>query len=260
MSEARILIPEELRPYIEVESCEDFNLNRYYLTESLKSLYDNIIRLQGLTDEMRKLKIDYLNTTLLYGLSGTGKTTFARYLANQLNLDFAYINFAKMLGGFGETSKRLSEVFRFMAETRCVFMMDEIDCITVRRSRDNSGSGGEMSRITITVMQELDYYKKHKVNSIVMAATNRLDVLDEALLSRFALKYEMQPLTNMEKEQYLMNYLKDTGVPFDEEDIRHYCARNSRLEQRNMESDMIQGIARWIENGKRGNVMIEHVK
>lgn len=260
MAEARITIPEELKSYIEIESCEDFNTKRYYLTDDLKNLYRNIIRLQKLTGEMRKLNIDYLNTTLLYGLSGTGKTTFGRFIAHRLNLDFAYINFAKILGGFGETSKKLSDVFRFMAETRCVFMMDEIDCITTRRSKDNSGASGELSRITITVMQELDYYKKHKVNSIVLAATNRMDVLDEALLSRFALKYEMKPLTNIEKEEYLIKYLKDVGVPYSEEDVRHYCARNSRLEQRNMESDMIQGIANWIENGRVGNIVIEHTK
>jgi AAA+ superfamily predicted ATPase len=260
MANSRIIIPEDLKPYIEAEDCSDFNLNRYYLTDDLAQLFHDIIRMQELTEKMRELKIDYLNTTLLYGLSGTGKTTFARYVANQLDLDFAYINFSKIMGGFGETSRHISDVFRFMADTRCVFMMDEIDCITIRRSRDGGGSSGELSRITITVMQELDYYKKHKVQSIVMGATNRQDVLDEALLSRFAIKHEMRPLTNMEKEEYLINYLRDVGVPFQEEDIQHYCARNSRLEQRNMESDMIQGIARWIENGKKGNFEIRHVK
>lgn len=256
-----INIPDELQGFIEVEDCSNFKINRYYVTDSVKKLYDDIISLQGLTDELRALGIDYLNSTLLYGLPGTGKTHLAKYIAYKLGLDLAYINMAMvMAGGFGSTSKNISNVFRFMAETKCVFMMDEIDCITIRRSKEGSGANGEMSRITITVMQELDYYKFHKVNSLVLAATNRLDVLDEALLSRFAIKYEMKPLNNLEKEQYMIMYLKDVGVPFSEDDVRAFCARNSRLEQRNLESDMIQAIARWIKGGKNGLVKVEHTK
>ncbi len=190
----------------------------------------------------------------------THNTYFCKYLAATQHLDLAYINFAKMLGGLGDANRIISDIFRFMADTKCVFMMDEIDCIARKRSKEGTDIAITLSSNTITVMQELDYYRSHNVNSIIMAATNREDTLDEALLSRFAIKHHMEPLTNMDKEKYLINCLKDAGLPFREEDIQHYCARNSRLEQRNMELDMIQGIGVWIRGGKKGNVQIEHIR
>ena len=257
---ANLTLPPELEGYVEVEDCSDFNTNRYYVTKDIQNLYNDIMALQNLSDEMHELGINYLNTTLLFGLPGTGKTTFAKYMAHQLHLPFAYINFAKVMGGgFGETSKHISDVFRFIAKERCVFMLDEIDCVTARRSTNTGGANGELNRITITVMQELDYYKSHKVNSIILGATNREDTLDEALLSRFAIKHDMKYLSNEEKQEYLAMYLDDVGVPYDKDQIIGYCAENFLLEQRNMESDMIQSIARWITNGREGNVEILHI-
>ena len=260
MSKARIEVPAELQTYLEVEHCDDFPVNRYHMTDDVQELYDRIIDNYNLSPQIHAYGFNYLNTALLYGLPGTGKTHFSRYVAHMQDLDFAYINFAKMMGGYGDANKIISDIFRFMANTKCVFMMDEIDCIARKRSKDGSDVAITMAGNTITVMQELDYYRSHDVNSIILAATNRVDTLDEALLSRFALKHEMQPLSNLDKEKYLIHCLEDAGIPFKEEDIQHYCARNSRLEQRNMELDMIQGIATWIKNGKQGTVQIEHIK
>ena len=190
----------------------------------------------------------------------THNTYFCKYLAATQHLDLAYINFAKMMGGYGDANKIISDIFRFMAGTKCVFLMDEIDCIARKRSKEGTDTAITLAGNTITVMQELDYYRNHNVNSIIMAATNREDTLDDALLSRFAIKHKMKPLSNIDKEQYLINCLKDAGLPFREEDIQHYCATNSRLEQRNMELDMIQGIGVWIRSGKKGRVKIEHIR
>lgn len=190
----------------------------------------------------------------------THNTHFCRYVAYKQDIDFAYINFAKMMGGFGDANKIISDIFRFMANTKCVFMMDEIDCIARKRSKEGTDTAITLAGNTITVMQEMDYYRAHNVDSIILAATNREDTLDEALLSRFAIKHEMKPLDNIQKEQYLKNCLTDAEIPFDEAMIREYCAKNSRLEQRNMELDMIQGIANWIQGGKKEKVMISHIK
>ena len=124
-------------------------------------------------------------------------------------------------------------------------MLDEIDCIARKRSKEATDTALTMAGTTITIMQELDYLRSHEVDSIIIGATNRRDTLDEALLSRFAIKYEMNPLSNEDKFRFLTD---------------EYCSRNSRLEQRNMELDMIQGITRWIEGGEKGYMFIEHIK
>lgn len=260
MSKAHIAVPESIAPYIEIEHCDDFPINRYYVTDKQRKIIDDVLRMQKITARMQKMGIPYLNTTLFYGPPGTGKTTFGRYIAYYLDKDFAYINFAKLIDGvFGNTAKKISEIFRFMADNDCIFMLDEIDCIAVKRGTEGAATGGELSRITVTLMQELDYYRRHKVNSIIIGATNRVDILDEALRDRFSIKKELIGLNNEEKEEYIKLFLNDVGVPFDESNIRMYCARNATVRQRGVEADMIRCIANWIDNGEK-EFVLEHIR
>ena len=257
---AHIIVPEKLIPYLEVEDCSSFNMERYYVTQNVRDILNNILRMKNIAEEIRAYGIDYINTTMLYGKTGTGKTTVARYIAHELGLDFAYINFAKIIdGSFGQTAKNICDVFEFISDTECVFMMDEIDCITVKRGTVSGENSGELTRITITVMQELDYLKKKNVKSVVLAATNRKDMIDEALLSRFAVLYQLEPLKIAETEQYINNFLNSAKIEYDKENIKEYCRRNSNLTQRNVESDINRCIAKWIEDGKH-NYFLEHIK
>lgn len=258
MSKARIIIPEKIKPFIEIEHCDDFQINRYYVTSSQQELLDNIVKMKKISNELEKLNINYTNTTLLYGPTGTGKTTLGRYIAYVFDLDFAYINFSKIIDGiFGNTSRNLSEIFEFMADKECVFMLDEIDCISQKRGTESQVTGGELSRITISLMQELDKYKKKKVKSIILAATNRIDTMDEALVSRFALKHEINSLKNEEKANLIKKYLEDVGILYDEGNIRSYCSKNSIIKNRTIEQDIERCIAEWIMNGKR-NFELKH--
>ena len=253
-------IPEELKDYIEIEDTSKFNEDRYYMSDDLKHLYNTIISNCKLTKRIHELGFNYINTTLLFGLPGTGKTYFAKYISHKQDIPLVYVSFAKMMGGYGAANRIISDIFRFVVNKECVFMLDEIDCIARKRSKEATDTALTMAGTTITIMQELDYLRSHEVDSIIIGATNRRDTLDEALLSRFALKYEMQPLSNLDKYKFLSNALDDAGIPYDPDQIEEYCNRNSRLEQRNMELDMIQGITRWIENGEKGYMFIEHIK
>lgn len=255
-----IIVPPEISSFLEVENCNNFNYQRYYVTEDVQNILNQILTMRNIVEEMKEYNIDYINSTLLYGESGTGKTTVGRYIAYALDLDFAYINFAKMIdGAFGKTAKNLSDVFRFIAKSECVFMMDEIDCIAVRRDTASGAMGGELSRVTITLMQELDNLKKHNVNSVLIGATNRDDMLDEALLSRFAIKYHLAPINIYEKKDYIEQFLTDTGIPFNENVISSYVSSTSGVTMREIESDLIRGIANWIQNGKK-EYYLEHIQ
>jgi len=242
-----------LKDYLEAEYCDDFNINRYYLPKHQETIFNNIIAEKKVEKAMREeFGIEYLNTTLLYGVSGTGKTTFGRYMAYKLDLDFVYVNYAKLIGGvLGNTAGKVSDIFRFMADIECIFMLDEIDYISQKRGTESEVTGGELGRLTTTLMQELDYFKKHKVKAIVLSATNRKDTMDPALLSRFAVSYELKALNNQEKEQYIIKYLTDVGVEFDRMNVKQYCAGNVMLNQRNIESDMNRCLAEYIRNGHK---------
>lgn len=207
-----ITLPQDISGIIRMEDVSDaFIESRYYLSNREEQVFQDIIRMQRVSEKLMQIKIPYHNTTLLYGESGTGKTTFGRYVAYKTGLPFCYLNFSQLVESYlGKTSRNISKAFEYAAANPCVFMLDEIDCISIRRSDEGSGgSGGEMARVTISLMQEFDRLPN---NMIIVAATNRLDRIDEALLRRFSIRHEVLPLDASEKEAFVKKYVADTGL------------------------------------------------
>lgn len=169
--------------------------------------------MKKVNDRLMEMGIPYLNSTLLYGESGTGKTTFGRYVAYKMGLPFCYLNFSSLVDSYlGNTSKNIGKAFSYVVANPCVFMLDEIDCISIRRSdSSDGGASGEMARVTIALMQEFD---KLTNDIVVIAATNRIDRIDEALLRRFSVKHEVKPLDRWERKELVCKFLDDVGMEF----------------------------------------------
>ena len=174
-------LPSQLQGMLKMESMENFKENRYFLGFDQDDLFRKIELGTRIYDQMTAYGVPYFNTTLIYGEPGTGKTEFAKYVAYKLNLPFAYVNFSNVIDAYlGHTALNIQKIFDFCAGQKCVLVLDEIDCIGF--SRGGRGVDGEMSRTTITLMQCLD----HLVDGqIIIATTNRKDMLDKALLRRF---------------------------------------------------------------------------
>ena len=223
-------LPPNLKYKVTYEDLADtFQEARYFLSERERELFDHIVRMNGAVEELTQLKLHYLNSILLYGPSGTGKTTFGRYVAYKMGLPFLYINFSNLIDSYmGKTSQNLNLVFNFVHEHKCVFMIDEIDTISTRRSTAGGGSDAELARITVTMMQEFD---KLSNEHIVIGATNRMDMMDEALLRRFSKKHEVQVLTVDEKVKMVLQYLDDVGFSCSEESVKEYCLQNVDVPQ-----------------------------
>ena len=111
----------------------------------------------------------------------------------------------------GNTSKNISKVFKYVSGFPCVLMLDEIDCISIRRACvSNSGSaGGEMARVTIGLLQEFDRLSN---TAVVLGATNRIDRIDEALIRRFSIHHEVKKLNQEERIEFTKYYLSDVGI------------------------------------------------
>jgi len=206
-------LPYDLKGILYVEDVSNsFKEGRYYLSNREKKVYENIVRMKKVNERLMEMGIPYVNSTLLFGESGTGKTTFGRYVAFKTGLPFCYLNFSNLVESYmGNTSKNINKAFSYAISNQCVFMLDEIDCISIRRSEVNSSgsAGGEMARITITLMQEFD---KLPNDVIVIGATNRKDRIDEALLRRFSLKHEVKVLNDEEKILMVNQYLSDVKI------------------------------------------------
>lgn len=205
-------LPYDLKNILCVEDVSNsFDEGRYYLSDREKAVFENIVRMKKVNGRLMEMGISYLNSTLLYGESGTGKTTFGRYVAYKMGMPFCYLNFSSLVDSYmGNTSKNISKAFNYAISNPCVFMLDEIDCISIRRSdSSDGGADGEMGRVTITLMQEFD---KLSNDIIVLGATNRIDRIDEALLRRFTVKHEVAKFTEREKHVFIMKYLSDIGM------------------------------------------------
>ncbi len=235
-----IELPSDLKSILYVEDVSNsFKEGRYYLSQREKEIFDNIIRMKKVSERLVEMGIPYINSTLLYGESGTGKTTFGRYMAYKTGLPFCYLNFSNIVDSYmGHTSKNISKAFNYAVSNPCVFMLDEIDCISIRRAdTDSGGAGGELARITITLMQEFD---KIPNDVIVIGATNRKDRIDEALLRRFSIKHEVKTLSSEEKEQMIVKFLYDVGMDFQHKEITELIINSGN------QSDLINNLIRKI--------------
>jgi len=120
---------------------------------------------------------------LLVGAPGTGKTLISRAVAGEANVAFYHISgseFVEMFVGVG--AARVRDLFKEAKEhAPCIVFIDEIDA--VGRQRNNSGVGGndEREQTLNQLLVEMDGFDKH-TNVVIIAATNRPDVLDPALL------------------------------------------------------------------------------
>lgn len=228
--------------------CEDVSVswkeNRYYLTENEQRISEEIFKMAKVSGKLMEMQIPYKNATLLYGPPGTGKTMFGRYVAYKMKLPFCYLNFSRVIDSYmGATSRNISQAFTYASANPCVFMLDEVD--TISSNRAGAGRGGadkEIARVTITLMQEFD---KLANDVVVIAATNRLDILDDAFVSRCSLRYEMPPFKEEESKAMVYKFLDDVGMEFSEYEVDS-IVRNGK-DQREIMNKLVIAIAERIE-------------
>ncbi len=120
---------------------------------------------------------------LLVGPPGTGKTLLARAVAGEANVPFFHISgseFVEMFVGVG--ASRVRDLFaRAKKSAPCIVFVDEIDAVGRQRGTGLGGSHDEREQTLNQILVEMDGFEQG-TNVIVMAATNRPDVLDPALL------------------------------------------------------------------------------
>ena len=226
-------IPPEVSNLIVFESVDDmlgkFNPRRYWVSKREKTLLDDIISMSRTGEQLAKAQIPYSNTTLLYGVPGTGKTQFGRYVAYMLKRPFIYVDLCQIVGTHqGETGRNLQKIFEFVQSIPCLFVMDEIDAIGANRGAiGRGGTGDESVRTTLALMQCLDRVRQ---DVVIIATTNRLDMLDSALKRRFSAQHEIKTFLQDERLAMVLSYLedvRDTGnlsLTWDEADLKRQCS------------------------------------
>ncbi|SEO80392.1 transitional endoplasmic reticulum ATPase [Halogranum amylolyticum] len=169
---------------------------REYVAETPTTTFENVGGLQDAKDTLERAVtwpltyaplFESANTeppsgVLLYGPPGTGKTLLARAIAGESGVNFIHVAGPELLDRYvGESEKAVREVFeRARQAAPAIVFFDEIDAVAT--SRDSMGSdSGVGERVVSQLLTELDRLTDNP-NLVVLAATNRRDALDPALL------------------------------------------------------------------------------
>merc|ERR1712000_6194 len=135
---------------------------------------------------------------LLYGPPGTGKTLLARAVAHHTDCTFIRVSGSELVQKYiGEGARMVRELFVMAREhAPSIIFMDEIDSIGSSRVEGSSGGDSEVQRTMLELLNQLDGFEPTKNIKVIMA-TNRLDILDPALLrpGRIDRKIEFPPPT-----------------------------------------------------------------
>ncbi|NXJ67561.1 PRS8 protein, partial [Rostratula benghalensis] len=137
-----------------------------------------------------------LQGVLLYGPPGTGKTLLARAVAHHTDCTFIRVSGSELVQKFiGEGARMVRELFVMAREhAPSIIFMDEIDSIGSSRLEGGSGGDSEVQRTMLELLNQLDGFEATKNIKVIMA-TNRIDILDSALLrpGRIDRKIEFPP-------------------------------------------------------------------
>jgi cell division protease FtsH len=155
---------------------------------------------------------------LLVGPPGTGKTMLARAVAGEANAPFFSISgseFVEMFVGVG--ASRVRDLFnKAKKNAPCIIFIDEIDAVGRRRGSGMGGGHDEREQTLNQILVEMDGFEQGQ-NVIVLAATNRADVLDPALLrpGRFDRRVNIDLPDRKDREAILKVHFKEKPVSKD---------------------------------------------
>lgn len=201
----------------------DYTLDNIISDEKVRTELNCFIEEHQKIDILQRFDLPVSNKLLLYGPSGCGKTLASYVIAGELNKMMVVINLGAIVSSkLGETSKNLSKIFKKAALEDCIIFIDEFD--SLGKVRDYSQDHGEMKRVVNTILQLFDYLPQ---SSIVIAATNQKEMLDDALLRRFDNIIEFSLPNEMEIKQLVDLTLKNGRFTFDNKTISNKIIKSS---------------------------------
>lgn len=209
--------------------------------EKIKITFDDVAGIEEVKEELREV-VDFLRNprrfqkigariprgVLLYGPPGTGKTLLAKAVAGEAGVPFFSISgsdFVEMFVGVG--AARVRDLFATAKKNApCIIFVDELDAVGRHRGAGLGGGHDEREQTLNQLLVEMDGFDPNE-GVIIIAATNRPDILDPALLrpGRFDRRVAVPPPDVVGREAILRVHIK--GKPIDEDVDLEVLARRT---------------------------------
>lgn len=174
-STAKLVNPAEIKvAFKDVAGCEEAKIEIMEFVNFLKN-----------PQQYTELGAKIPKGAILNGPPGTGKTLIAKATAGEANVPFISVSGSEFLEMFvGVGPSRVRDMFAMARKhAPCILFIDEIDAVGRKRGRAAPGGGNSEAENTLNqLLVEMDGFNTGQTNIIVMGATNRIDILDNALL------------------------------------------------------------------------------
>ena len=231
--------------------------------------FDDVQGIDSAKDELEEI-VDFLKApekyfgtgakiprgALLTGKPGTGKTLLARAIAGESSVPFIQCSgssFVEMFVGVG--AKRVRDIFELARENQpCIIFIDEIDAIGKKRSMNGFAANDEREQTINQLLTEMDGFE-NETEIVVIGATNRIDILDDALLrpGRFDRKIQVSLPDVHGREEILKVHTKNKLLSPDVS-LRDLAKQTTGFSGADLANVMNECAIRAVRDGKSGMI------
>ncbi|UPW01387.1 proteasome-activating nucleotidase [Halorussus gelatinilyticus] len=228
----RVAVNDSFTVQTVLEAEKDARAQAMEVDESPDVTYDEI---GGLEDQMQEVReaveqplenpeqfeqvgIEPPSGVLLHGPPGTGKTMLAKAVANQTDATFIKMAGSELVQKFiGEGAKLVRDLFELASQREpAIVFIDEIDAVASKRTDSKTSGDAEVQRTMMQLLSEMDGFED-RGDIRIMAATNRFDMLDRAILrpGRFDRLIEVPEPDEEARHKILDIHTRNMGVADD---------------------------------------------